>query len=217
VEISNNLFPQFKAIPFSGAVLYRKTGGAEKTEGPDSAISMAERSVSMPDPLPNALCMPAPAPAQPENVQHAESHPVSHEAFDALCRIAHSYADLGELTEAIKWCEKAITANKLKPAAHYLLATIHQELGQSETAMQSLMRTLYLDPDFVLAHFALGNLCLSQGRRREAERHFDNALSLLTPHSQDELLPESDGLTAGRLTEIITSARSGLSRLTPET
>ena len=246
VEISNNLFPQFKAIPFPGAVLYRKTGGAEKTEGPDSAISMAERSVSMPDPLPNTLHMPAPAlaqpsrhqeeisfspesapgeplsavtnvPAQPENAQHAGSHPASHEAFDALCRMAHSYANLGELTEAVKWCEKAIAANKLKPVAHYLLATIYQELGHSETAMQSLTRTLYLDPDFVLAHFALGNLCLSQGRRREAERHFDNALSLLTPHSQDELLPESDGLTAGRLTEIITSARSSLSRLTPET
>ena len=216
-EISSNSFPQFKATPFPEAVLYQKTGGTERTESLDSAINMVEYAASMPDPLPNALCMPAPAPAQPENVQHAGSHPANHEAFDALCRIAHSYADLGELAEAIKWCEKAIMANKLKPAAHYLLSTIHQELGQSEAAMQSLMRTLYLDPDFVLAHFALGNLCLSQGRRREAERHFDNALSLLTPHPHDELLPESDGLTAGRLTKIITSVRSSLPRSTPET
>ena len=217
VEISNNLFPKFTATPFPGAVLYHKTGGTERTESLDSAINIVEYAASMPDPLLNALCMPAPAPVEPENVQHAGSHPANHEAFDALCRIAHSYADLGELTEAIKWCEKAITANKLKPAAHYLLSTIYQELGQSEAAVQSLMRTLYLDPDFVLAHFALGNLSLSQGRRREAERHFDNALSLLTPHPHDELLPESDGLTAGRLTEIITSARSSLPRSTPET
>ena len=72
------------------------------------------------------------------------------------------------------------------------------------------MRTLYLDPDFVLAHFALGNLCMSHGRHREAERHFDNALALLSPHTDDELLPESNGLTAGRLTDIITSARSSI-------
>ncbi len=224
VEISNNLFPQFTAVPFPGSVLYRKNEGTGQINGPDSAINVAEYSTPMPDSLPNVLHTPTQAlsavanePVQPEKNQQAGSHAASHEAFDALCRMARSYANLGELAEAVKWCEKAIAANKLKPAAHYLLATIYQELGQSETAMQSLMRTLYLDPDFVLAHFALGNLCLSLGRRREAERHFDNALSLLTPRPQDEFLPESDGMTAGRLTEIITSARSSLTRLTPET
>ena len=60
--------------------------------------------------------------------------------------------------------------------------------------MQTLMRARYLDPDFVLAHFALGNLYLSQSRRREAERHFDNALALLRAHPHDEPLPESEGL-----------------------
>ena len=52
------------------------------------------------------------------------------EEFEALCHIARSYANLGKLTEAASWCEKAIATNKLKPAAHYLLATICQELGK---------------------------------------------------------------------------------------
>ena len=138
------------------------------------------------------------------------------EKFEALCHTARSYANLGKLTEAVSWCEKAIAINKLNPAAHYLLAAICQELGQSATAIQSLRHTLYLDPDFVLAHFALGNLCMSHDRYREADRHFGNALALLSLHPYDELVPESNGLTAGRLTDIITSARSSILLATRE-
>ena len=238
VEISNGLFPQFKPTAFPGAVLYHKT------ESPALQINIAGYATMMPDGLPNTFCMPpaalaqasglgdrisfplknipaetlpvvTDASAQPEKGQHAGSGPDHHEKLEALCQTARSHANLGELTEAVEWCEKAIAADKLNPAAHYLLATIRQELGQSEIAMQSLIRTLYLDPNFVLAHFALGNLCLSQVRLLEAARHFDNALSLLHAHSYDELLPESGGLTVGRLTEIITSVRSSPSRSTP--
>lgn len=242
VEVSNNSFPRFKAVPFPGVVLYQKADRIERTENLEWQTDGGGCLAPIPDSLPDRLFIPTAALAQVsglqngeppfslENIQtealsrvpgmaaqlisalHSESRPASHEAHDALYLAAHSYANLGQLAEAIQWCEKAITANKLNPAAHYLLATIHQELGQSEIAMQSLMRTLYLEPDFVLAHFALGKLCLSQERRGEAERHFGNALSLLFPHPHDALLPGSDGLTAGRLTEIIASVRSGLPR-----
>ena len=79
--------------------------------------------------------------------------------------------------------------------------------------MQSLKRALYLDPDFVLAHYALGNLCQSQGRHVEARRHFDNARASLRTHPPDEILPESDGLTAGRLAEMIESMHSSRPKL----
>jgi len=85
-----------------------------------------------------------------------------------------------------------------------------QEQGRHDTAIQSLMRTLYLDPDFVLAHFALGNLHQSQGRYRQAQRYFGNVLALLRKHPQDEILPEADGMTAGRLVEIVTSLLESL-------
>ncbi|MGB9092803.1 MAG: tetratricopeptide repeat protein [Gallionella sp.] len=73
------------------------------------------------------------------------------------------------------------------------------------------MRAHYLDPDFVLAHFALGNLHQSQGRYREARRYFGNVLLLLRRnHLPDEILPEADGLTAGRLAEIAKSLLASL-------
>jgi chemotaxis protein methyltransferase CheR len=128
-------------------------------------------------------------------------------------RNARECANQGQLAEAVAWCEKAIAADKLNPAHYYLLATIQQEQGRHEASAQSLLRALYLDPDFVLAHFALGNLRLSQGRRREAERQFDIALTLLKQHPPEKILPESEGLSAGRLNEIIASVRSSLPRV----
>ena len=68
----------------------------------------------------------------------------------------------------------------------------------------------------MLAHFALGNLRLAQGRHREAERHFDNALTLLRACPADALLPESDGLSAGRLVEIIAAVQASLPRAPKE-
>ena len=56
----------------------------------------------------------------------------------------------------------------------------------------------------MLAHFALGNLARNEGKFREADKHFRNALALSRERPQDEVLPESEGITVGRLVEIIT-------------
>jgi tetratricopeptide (TPR) repeat protein len=86
-----------------------------------------------------------------------------HDECEMQSRKARACADEGRLAEASVWCEKAIAADKLNPAHYFMLAAICQEQGQSERAERSLGRALYLDPDFALAHFALGNLCLSGG------------------------------------------------------
>ena len=109
-----------------------------------------------------------------------------------------------KIKEALEWCEKAITADRLNPGLYYLKATILQEQGAIEEAIVSLKRALYLDQDFVLAHFALGNLALQGGNLKASGKHFNNALSLLKTYEQEEILPESEGITAGRLREIIT-------------
>ncbi|MHB8743451.1 MAG: CheR family methyltransferase [Sulfuricaulis sp.] len=125
---------------------------------------------------------------------------------EAMTLLARILANQGRLAEALVWCEKVVAAGKLNPASHYLLAIILQERGQSDDAVASLKRTLYLDPDFALAHFALGNLVRQQGKHKESERHFQNALSILNRYPQDDRLPESEGMTAGRLREIIRAA-----------
>jgi chemotaxis protein methyltransferase CheR len=230
-ETSSSLFARFTAVEFPGVVLFRKVTGAQPrpfptahagpeliTAAPESLESLQPRSLR--DEFPectngNAIGAISSDPARLEaatpTVESSGAFASNADGPDEnSLLIARACANQGRLQEAIEWCEKAITADKLDPAGHYLLATIRQEQGQSRGAALSLLRALYLKPDFILAHFALGNLRLSQGRPREAERHFDHALARLHTRPQDEILPESDGLTAGRLGAIIASARSGL-------
>ena len=130
---------------------------------------------------------------------------------NALALLARIYANQGKLAEALGWCEKAVAADKCLPGLHCLLANILQEQGEIPAAVQSLKRALYLDQTFVLAHFALGNLSREQGQFIESKKHFLNALSLLGAFDQEAILPESEGLTAGRLVEIINGMGYGAS------
>jgi chemotaxis protein methyltransferase CheR len=128
-----------------------------------------------------------------------------HANAPAIALLARACANQGRLTEARQWCEKALAVDKLNASMHYLHATILQEQGALDDAIQSLKRTIYLDQNFVLAHLALGTLALRQGRLNESGKHVENALAILSAYRQDDILPEADGITAGRLREILAS------------
>lgn len=118
---------------------------------------------------------------------------------------ARAYANEGNLERALHWSERAIQSNKLDAGCYYLHATILQEQGAMAEAAAALRRALYLDPNFVLAHFALGNLAREGGRREEAMRAFGNAQRLARQLATDQVLPESEGITAGRLADIVST------------
>jgi chemotaxis protein methyltransferase CheR len=126
----------------------------------------------------------------------------------ALKLLSRVKANQGKLVEAFDWCEKATAADKFDPEGYYLCATILQEQGRIEEAILTLVKSLYVDPDYVLAHLALGNLLRQQGKQKASNRHFKNALALLNGRPKDELIAESEGLSAGRLVEIIRSIMS---------
>lgn len=131
-----------------------------------------------------------------------EINPKDAKAHAVLARI---YADQGKLDESLGWAKKAVDADKTNAEFHYFVSIILQEQGQIEEAIKSLKRTLYLDSNFVQAYFDTGNLLRQQGSIKESEKYFQNALALLSNYDQEEILPGSGGMNAGRLVEIITS------------
>jgi chemotaxis protein methyltransferase CheR len=187
-EASNELFSGFAPVDFPGAMMYRRR----------------VPEVSKIDDRPAQETMPVDEPAE-------RPAPEIRDEVDA-CAMARLCADRGSLGEARRWCEVAIESDRLNAQCHYLLATIMHEMGEFAAEKQALKRTVYIDPDFALAHFALGNVRLHEGRCDDAERHFSNALLLLQAIPRDEILPESGGMAAGRLVEAIKSARAGLER-----
>jgi chemotaxis methyl-accepting protein methylase len=124
-------------------------------------------------------------------------------AGKSLALMARIDANQGKLETALEWAEKAIAADKVNPGFYYLLATILEEQHRPKDAVQALKRALYLDPSFILAHFTLGNITSQEKGGKGVNRHFINALELLTQIPKDEVLPESEGVTAGRLLSIL--------------
>lgn len=116
---------------------------------------------------------------------------------------ARAWANIGRYAEARDCCEKAIALERLSAQNHYLLSIILDHQGDSDGAVTSLKRALYIDHDYLLAYFALGNLCRQRGEQREAEQSFANALRLLKRRDPHEVLPDTEGMTAGRLMQLL--------------
>lgn len=123
----------------------------------------------------------------------------------AMALLARCYANLGRLKDSLEWCQQALALDKVNPRYQYLLATILMERGEMEEVREALRRTLFLDQAFIIAHFTLGNVLRMSGKLSEARRYFKNALGLLKTQARNDVLPESDGLTAGRLEELVIS------------
>lgn len=174
-ETSQVLFSQFTAVDFPGAVLYRKGNDA------DPAPATAFAPARVPEPPTQQLAPPPPDPSQQARV----------------------LANEGKLPEALLWCERWILADKLEPAAHYVRAVVLMEQGGHEQAREALRRAIFLEPGFVLAHFALANLARRDGRSAEACRHFANVRRMLQAYEPGDLLPHGDGLSAGQLAEML--------------
>jgi chemotaxis protein methyltransferase CheR len=126
-----------------------------------------------------------------------------------LTLLARSYANQGQLSEARNWCEQALRADQFNPSLHYLLATVLLEQDRVTEATRALQKAVYANPDFVLAHFALGNLLHQQRRYVDANRYLTTALTILRRTPMEDILPESEGLTAGRLTALVNSMLGG--------
>ncbi|MBI5446919.1 MAG: chemotaxis protein CheR [Deltaproteobacteria bacterium] len=191
-EVSQPLLRRFEPVNFGEAVLYRKRRAGERGARPNRSPADAPALSPLRSPRPSRADTPPPAEPRVRDARE----------FALRCR---SLADQGRLTEALEASEGALALDKMNPGLHYLRATILQELGALAEAESSLKRALYLDRDLVLAHISLAHLAWRQGKANAARKHFENALGLLAGYGQAEVIPESEGMLAGRLVEMIRS------------
>ena len=231
-ELSQIFFPQFASVQLPGAIVYRKeTHGSplpgvfpyewpppfqKPTAQPQAEFNTAveltpplfqfheaEKALvtgnqSLPQ---NEYAAVVEQTAQATGLEIIEKS--EEETLPSKAHLIRALSDQGKLSEALTLCEETLASDKLNPRLHFLHAIILQELNRIEEAGASLKRTLYLDQNFLLAHFALGNLGLRLGKARAAKKHFENVLTLLKDNRPEDILPESEGLTAGRFREII--------------
>ncbi len=108
-----------------------------------------------------------------------------------------------ELDAAERWIEVALQRAPMVASAHYLKGVVLQERGDLAGALESLRRCLYVDPAFALGHVAIAALYSRLDQQPRARKSLEAAAILLGGRERDELVPEGDGLTYGRLAELV--------------
>ena len=226
-------YEDFEAKTFPGAVVYRKTRGSlarsrptspvfdfgigddkEETAKPDRWAwlhdaddekdeSPTERSK---DPYEEAADLIRIGDLDQALVKLHEKLEQDPDFVPTYYTLGKVYANKGNLEEAEHWCQRAIGRDKLRPEPYYTLSMIYQEHGLLNKAVQALKKTVYLDREFILAHYNLGQIYQQRGQTRQAERAFRNARRLLKLKMGHEPVPESDGLAAGRLLQLVDMA-----------
>lgn len=199
-ECSHQFQSAFETVQIGGAFLYRKRGG--KRLPPTPAFPRpAERAIAPSRP---AIAEGEESGSQQPQAASSSAAPISsHELFNQ----ARQLADQGALTQARTLCEQALRHHQLHYEGHYLHAMILQELEAIAEARIALRRVLYLEPEFVMAHYALGMLELKAADNRSGERHLDQVQRLLAALPPEQLLPGSEGLSAGQLQDLLLQRR----------
>jgi chemotaxis protein methyltransferase CheR len=211
-DLSQISFWPYVAANSKGATQYVKTAIGSIAEIDVFPEATPVQPIADPQPVfvPRLeIDVPTPHPTQclPEVQKSQDVSSQSLQDYARLRQTARLLANEGRLIEALNCCERSVAGDRLNPSGHYLRAVILQEQGMVDEAVRSLRGALYLDPGFVLAHFALGNIARGLGRRRDAEKHLENAKRLLSGYPSDKVLPESEGVTAGRFMEIVDQLR----------
>ncbi len=122
--------------------------------------------------------------------------------------VARKLANAGKLQEALLVIEEGIKQDKCHVILHYLKALVLGELNLLDEAISELNKIIYLDPNFVLAYFTLGNIAVTQERRQAARKYYSIVLALTNLYDENDILPGSEGsLTAASIRDIIHSKK----------
>jgi chemotaxis protein methyltransferase CheR len=121
----------------------------------------------------------------------------------ALALLGQACANLGEWAAAEQWCRQALKLDNLFLSAYYTLALVLQHQSQFAEAIDAMKKVVYIDRTCALGHFGLADLYHAHGQLTPAFKSLDNARQLLERCADDQIIPMSGGITAGRLRETV--------------
>lgn len=116
--------------------------------------------------------------------------------------LVKSYANSGLFSAGEKIIVQMLDSNTATPEMYYIYASLLSEQNDLTQAEVVLKKALYLDHKHVLSHLMLGNVFLKTEKKHLAIRHFETIIRLLNEYHENEIVPESEGLTAGRIKEL---------------
>jgi chemotaxis protein methyltransferase CheR len=235
VELNNDYFTQFNPVRINACTLYRKPGRQARkcidhrdpahSEKKCSFIPGASKQGTRQFPFSVKLHYPLSKKAREEvNVAQANGaylyNQGQYEQSASVCEkivrkaqdnievrslLIRSKANLGLFQEAEKWTRSLAMLPNVNADHFYEIASTFFEKNEFRFAEAVLKKALYLDPHHLMSHFLSGKLANRPETKPAAIKHFQNVRELLTGCEDEFLVPGTDGLTAGKIRELITN------------
>jgi chemotaxis protein methyltransferase CheR len=217
-EFSQARFRTFQTLNFPGTVIYKKPAPAPEnapapTEASGGIVSVTPYLVPHRPPatvIENAAAL-QPPPAQiMQEILYPSLDPdcTEDENGEAAYATAKELAGRLELERAFDYVSLAIEREPLFARAHHLKGLILIELNRLDEALNALRACVFADSSFALGHYTLAGVLTQMKQEVRARRCLDRAAGLLRELDPDAELEDGEGLTAGRLLEMIDVQRT---------
>ncbi len=135
-------------------------------------------------------------------LNHAEQGKINNETFNLLVK---SIANTTNFIEGEKILKKVISNITPNAEMYYLYANFLLEQNEAEQAEAVLKQAIYLDHKHILSHFMLGDLALKNNKKQISKKHYETVIGLLEDYNDNEIVTDSEGLTAGSLRALATN------------
>ncbi|HEY2600508.1 MAG TPA: CheR family methyltransferase [Thermoleophilaceae bacterium] len=213
-EPSQEIFERYQVVNYPGTVVYRRPSlPLRPLPAPLAPVTPAKRRAAPVAPAAPALDAEEAyalfgAGKAGEAINRLEELAAASPAdYRAPYLLAKIFASRVRFAEAERWVDIALANRGLAPEAHYLRGIALQEQGKLESALAAFRRSVFLDQTFVLGHFAAAAVFGRTGQAARAQKSLATIADLLSGRPAEELLAEGDGLTVGRLRELVTVQR----------
>lgn len=143
---------------------------------------------------------------QVQFTQAAKKPQLIKECTQEAILLVRTLANQGDIVQALEWCDTILAVEKLDPLLHHLHAEILLALGRVPEAIKSAKRAIFLNPEFIAAHYLLGVMEEKQGHLPAAKRQFKTTLKLIESYGPDNVLPGTDELTVAHVKDHVTTA-----------
>jgi chemotaxis protein methyltransferase CheR len=113
-----------------------------------------------------------------------------------------SYANLGMFHDCQKELSRIINSNEATADMYYIYASLLNEQNDLTLTELNLKKAIYLNHNHILSHLMLGDIFMKTNKRNLAIKHYENIIRITTDINENEIVPQSDGLTVGRIKEL---------------
>lgn len=228
VELNDDFFPDFQKKAFCNGFFYRKQTDFQKdTIQPDvknhfaiqkkNVFSKSRSTVIRAGIETNRLsknkdsAVKAPSfriklDSKPEKIvsKRLTDTSVSKEIIDSVTSDEIlSLANSGSFDQALKLSNDILSKEPENTSIRFIQALILIESGLTAAAESVLTQLLYLDPHHLAAQYSLAGLLKKAGKDKQSKKQIGNLINELEKYDDESIIQGLEGMTAGRMRDLI--------------